>query len=83
MNGRGNVISERNGQWLRVVRAGSHNAGVYTCSAANPAGLLDVDLSLTVLGKYLSGTLVSCWARRGGKIEDFYEKLNITNTFTT
>ncbi|XP_050723288.1 hemicentin-1-like isoform X2 [Eriocheir sinensis] len=49
VNGRGNIISERNGQWLRVVRAGGHNAGVYTCSAANLAGLLDVDLSLAVL----------------------------------
>ncbi|KAG0728612.1 Hemicentin-1 [Chionoecetes opilio] len=48
INGKGNINTEGNGRWLRVVRAGSHNAGLYTCTATNLAGLLDVDLSLNV-----------------------------------
>ena len=51
INGKGNINTERNGQWLRVVRAGSHNTGVYTCTSSNLVGLLDVDLVLNVLGK--------------------------------
>ncbi|XP_063876640.1 hemicentin-1-like isoform X2 [Scylla paramamosain] len=49
INGKGNINTERNGQWLRVVRAGSHNTGVYTCTSTNLVGLLDVDLVLNVL----------------------------------
>ncbi|XP_063600047.1 hemicentin-1-like [Penaeus indicus] len=47
--GRRNVDLGSDGRSLRIVRAGSENAGVYTCTASNTAGVLDVEVALRVL----------------------------------
>ncbi|CAL4142599.1 unnamed protein product, partial [Meganyctiphanes norvegica] len=47
IGGRGNL--EVTGNNLRVVRAGHSNSGIYTCSATNIAGVLDVPINLNVL----------------------------------
>ncbi|KAK4311029.1 hypothetical protein Pmani_017444 [Petrolisthes manimaculis] len=49
VSGRGNVDVGGDGRTLRVVRAGTHNAGDYTCTATNQAGVIDIPVTLNVL----------------------------------
>ncbi|XP_071515843.1 hemicentin-1-like [Panulirus ornatus] len=49
VSGHGNVGISSDGKILRIVRVSSENAGVYTCTASNAAGILDIPVTLDVL----------------------------------
>nr|XP_053650237.1 hemicentin-1-like [Cherax quadricarinatus] len=66
VSGRGNVDVGSDGHTLRMVRAGSHNSGVYTCTASNAAGVLDIPLTLSVLvPPQIAGTRAGAHHRQG------------------
>ncbi|XP_069163060.1 hemicentin-1 isoform X2 [Procambarus clarkii] len=66
VSGHGNVDVSGDGHTLRVIRAGSHNAGIYTCTASNAAGVLDVHLMLNVLvPPQIAGTRPGSHHRQG------------------
>ncbi|KAK3895303.1 hypothetical protein Pcinc_000974 [Petrolisthes cinctipes] len=49
VSGWGNIDVGSDGHTLQVVRAGTHNADDYTCTANNQAGVIDIPVTLNVL----------------------------------
>ncbi|KAK3886054.1 hypothetical protein Pcinc_009763, partial [Petrolisthes cinctipes] len=49
VSGWGNIDVGSDGRTLQVVRAGTHNADDYTCTATNQAGVIDIPVTLNVL----------------------------------
>ncbi|KAK3869135.1 hypothetical protein Pcinc_025536, partial [Petrolisthes cinctipes] len=72
VSGWGNIDVGSDGRTLQVVRAGTHNADDYTCTANNQAGVIDIPVTLNVLVPPViawkkSGVMGSVGVGEGGK----------------